>query len=137
MFSNFHCRFIDDIFLLWNVSKTQLLKFIKRLNSRYPIIKFDFKYSQSSTEFLDTKICKKKGNNKSLTTIYRKPTDRRYFLYPNWAHPKWFINSINYFAVVICFRHSLRWPLPLAVESLNKQQKHNRNNYIWQPNILL
>ena len=30
----FSCRFIDDIFLFWNGRETQLLDFIKRLNSR-------------------------------------------------------------------------------------------------------
>ena len=35
-FSNFYCRFIDDIDLLWNGSETQLLDFITRLYSRHP-----------------------------------------------------------------------------------------------------
>ena len=43
-FSNIYCRFINDIFLLWNGSKTQLLDFITRLNSRQPPTKFDFKF---------------------------------------------------------------------------------------------
>ena len=30
-FSNFYCRFIDDIFLLWKRSETQLLGFITKL----------------------------------------------------------------------------------------------------------
>ena len=87
IFSNFYCQFIDDIFLLWNGSETQLLDYITRLNSRHPTIKFDFKYSKSSIEFLDTKIYKNKEKNKLLTTIYRKPTDRRNFLDTTLAHP--------------------------------------------------
>ena len=74
-FSNFYCRFIDDIFLLWNGSEIQILDFITRLNSRHHTIKFDFKYSKSSIELLDTKIYKNKEKNKLLTTIYRKLTD--------------------------------------------------------------
>ena len=77
--SNFYHRFIDDIFLLWNGSEKQLLDFIIRLNSRHPTIKFDFKYSKSSIEFLNIKNYKNKEKNKLLTTIYRKPTDRRIF----------------------------------------------------------
>ena len=69
-FSNFCCRFIDDIFLCWNGSETQLLEFITRLNSRHPTIKFDFKYSKSSIKFLETKIYKNKKKNKLLTTVY-------------------------------------------------------------------
>ena len=30
-FSNFYCRFVDDIFLLWKRSETQLLGFITKL----------------------------------------------------------------------------------------------------------
>ena len=49
-------------------------------------MKFDFKYSKPSIEFLDTKIYKNKEKNKLLTTIYRKPTGRRNFLDPTSAH---------------------------------------------------
>ena len=47
-----------------------------------------------SIEFLDTKIYKNKEKNKLLTTIYRKPTDRRNFLDPTSTHPRSLINSI-------------------------------------------
>ena len=86
-FSNFYCRFIDDIYLLWNGRDTQLLDFIIRLNSRHPTIKFDFKYSKASIEFLDTKMYKNEEKDKLLTTIYRKPTDRTNFLDHTSAHP--------------------------------------------------
>ena len=55
-FSNFYCRFFGDICLLWNGSETQLLDLITRLNYRHPTIKFDFKYSKSRIDFIDTKI---------------------------------------------------------------------------------
>ena len=95
-FSNSYCRFIDDIFLALNGSKTQLLNFITRLNSRHPTIKFDCKYSKSSIEFSDTKIYKNKEKNKLLTTIYRKPTYRRNFLDHVSAQSKSLINSIPF-----------------------------------------
>ena len=94
IFSYFYCRFIDDIVLLWNGSETQLLDFITRLNSRHPTMKFDFKYSKPSIEFLDTKIYKNKEKNKLLTTIYRKPTGRRNFLDPTSAHPRSWSNNV-------------------------------------------
>ena len=96
IFSNFCCRFIDDITLPQNVSKTQLLDFITRLNSRHLSITFDFKYSKSSIEFLDTKICKSKKKNELLAKIYRKPTDRKRFLDSTSAHRKSLINSIPF-----------------------------------------
>ena len=92
--SNFYCRFIDNIFLLWNGSETHLLGFITRLNSRHPTIKFCSRYSKSSMEFLDTKMYKNKEKNRLLSAIYRKPTDRTNFLDPTSVHPSSLINSI-------------------------------------------
>ena len=80
-FSNFYCRFIDDIFFIWNGTVIQLQEFIKKLNNRHPTIKFDFKFSKTSIEFLDTTAYKNKEQNKLLTTVYCKSTDRRNFLH--------------------------------------------------------
>ena len=95
-FSNFYCRFIDDIFFIWNGTVIQLQEFINKLNNRHPIIKFDFKFSKTSIEFLDTTVYKNKEQNKLLTTVYCKPTDRRNFLHYTSAHPRSLIKSIPY-----------------------------------------
>ena len=79
LFSNFYCRLIDDIFFLWNGTVVQLQEFIKKLNNCHPTIKFDLKFSKTSIEFLDTTVYKNKEQNKLLTTVYCKPTDRRNF----------------------------------------------------------
>ena len=70
-FSNFCCRFIDDRFLFWDRSETPLLDFITRLNSRYPTIKFGFRYPKSSMQFLDTIIYKNNENNNTANTMNR------------------------------------------------------------------
>ena len=88
-FSNFCCRVIDDIFLLWNESKIQLLDFITRLNCRHQTIKFDFKYLKSS-------VYKPKEKNKLVRTIYWKPTYRKNVLDLTSAHPKLLSNSITF-----------------------------------------
>ena len=72
------------------------LEFIKQLNTCHPTIKFDFNYSKRSVNFLDTTVYKNIEQNQLLTTIYRKPTDRRNFLHPKSAHPKTLINSIPF-----------------------------------------
>ena len=95
-FSNFYCRFIDDIFFIWNGTVIQLQEFIKKLNNRHPTIKFDFKLSKTSIEFLDTTVYKNKEQNKLLATVYCKPTDRRNFLHYTYAHPRSLIKSIPY-----------------------------------------
>ena len=95
-FSNFYCRFVDDIFFIWNGTVIQLQEFIKKLNNHYPTIKFDFKFSKTSIEFLDTTVYKNKEQNKLLTTVYSKPTDRRHFPHYTSAYPRSLIKSIPY-----------------------------------------
>ena len=85
-FSNFYCQFIDDIFFLWNETVVQLQEFISKLSNCHPAIKFNFKYSKTSIKFLDTTVYINKEQNKLLTTVYCKPTDRRNFLhYTLWG----------------------------------------------------
>ena len=95
-FSNFYCRFIDDIFFIWNGTGIQLQEFIKKLKNCHPTVKFDFKFSKTSIEFLDTTAYKNKEQNKLMTTVYCKPTDRRNFLHYTSAHPRSLIKSIPY-----------------------------------------
>ena len=95
-FCNFYCRFIDDIFLLWNGTEEELLSFISKLNKCHPTIKFDFKYSKEQIDFLDTTVYKNRQKNKLYTKIYHKPTDQRNFLHHQSAHPKSLIKSIPY-----------------------------------------
>ena len=103
LFSNFYCRFIDDIFFLWNGTATQLQEFIKKLNNRHPTITFDFKFSKTSIEFLDTTVYKNKEQNKLLKTVYCKPTDRINFLGYTSTHPRSLIKSIPY-SQVLCLK---------------------------------
>ena len=42
--SNFYLRFIDDIFLIWNGTTDQLMKFKQQINEVHPSIKFDFNF---------------------------------------------------------------------------------------------
>ena len=86
-FSTFYCRFIDDIFFLWNGTESELIKFIDIINQNYPTIKFEFIYSRNSITFLDTKVYKNK-NGTLCTNIYRKQSDRHNFLHYKSAHPK-------------------------------------------------
>ena len=65
----------------WNETAMQLQEFIKKLRNRHPKIKFDFQFSKTSIEFLDTSVYKNKEQNKLLTTVYIKPTNWRNFLH--------------------------------------------------------
>ena len=51
-------RYIDDIFMIWEHGEESLLKFIDYLNEIHPTIKFTYKYSRDSIEFLDVMVIK-------------------------------------------------------------------------------
>ena len=47
-------RYINNIFMIWNGTKEQLI-FIDELNKKHKTIKFDYKISTKQIEFLDKK----------------------------------------------------------------------------------
>ena len=49
-------RYIDDIFFIWEHGEESLEKFINKLNSFYPTIKFTVEYSKETINFLDVNI---------------------------------------------------------------------------------
>ena len=73
--SDFYLRFIDDIFLIWNVTKTEFDDFVKKINECHPSIKFEYEMSQTEINFLDTTVFK--VDNKLQTKVYVKPTDNK------------------------------------------------------------
>ena len=81
-------RFIDDILLLFLGTREELKELHQYLNSYHPTMKFDepdYDEDENSTKFLDMKI--KIEENKIITDLYRKPTDRPTALLPSSAHP--------------------------------------------------
>ena len=67
-------RFIDDLFMIGTGSKQELLELMSDLNKKHPLIKLEFKYSQTTIELLDV-LFDKDQNNMLQTTTYRKQTD--------------------------------------------------------------
>ena len=84
--SDFYLRFIDDIFLIWNDTKTEFDKFLKKIN--------ECEMSKTEINFLDTKVFK--VNNKLRTKLYVKPTDRQSYLQRKSEHPNSTKKSIAY-----------------------------------------
>ena len=74
--SQLYLRYIDDIFLLWTGTETELKAFLEELNKVHPQIKFDTNYSYTQIIFLDTTVTIK--NDSLITSIYTKPTDRHH-----------------------------------------------------------
>ena len=83
-FLNFYCQFIDDIFFLWNGTVIQLQEFIKKLNNHHPKIKFDFKFSKISTEFLETTVHKNKEQKNKINywqvLIVNQPIRKMFYI---------------------------------------------------------
>ncbi|CAJ0918423.1 unnamed protein product [Ranitomeya imitator] len=88
-------RFIDDIFVIWQGSETDLTSFIQLLNDNSLNIKLTCKYSQTNIDFLDTKIFK--GEDGLLhTEVFRKETSVNSVLHAASSHPRPLKDSIPY-----------------------------------------
>jgi len=78
-------RLIYDIFGLFKGSETELSSWVDYLNNNHPSITFTFKKSKTEIPFLDTLLYI--HNYKIKTTLYKKPTDNKQYLYVNSEHP--------------------------------------------------
>lgn len=87
-------RLIDDIFMVWTHSEDQLKTFIDNINLKHPTIKFDYSYSPTAIPFLDTIVYIQ--DNRLMTKLYVKPTDRQAYLHYTSAHPTHTKKSLPY-----------------------------------------
>ena len=88
-------RFIDDIFFTWEGNEDSLLSFFNVANSVHETIKFEFTYSKTSVNFLDTTIRFDKTNNLE-STLYVKQNDICTLLHSDSYHPENCKRSIIY-----------------------------------------
>ena len=56
--SDFCLRFIDDILLIWNGTKTEFDNFLIKINECHPSIKFEYEMSKIEINFLGTTVFK-------------------------------------------------------------------------------
>ena len=80
-------RYIDDFFFIWEHGEESLEKFLNKLNSFHPTIKFTVKYSKETIKFLDVNIRLVWGGGELMTDLFVKPTDTHQFLDPSSSHP--------------------------------------------------
>ena len=78
-------RYIDDIFFIWEHGEESLEKFLNKLNSFHPTIKFTAEYSKGTINFLDVNI--RLVGGQLMTDLFVKPTDTHLFLDPSSSHP--------------------------------------------------
>ena len=82
--SDFYLRFVDNIFLIWNGTKTEFDDFFKKINEYHPSIKFEYEISKTEINFLDTTVFK--VDKKLQTKVYVKLTDRQSYLQSKSVH---------------------------------------------------
>ena len=75
-------RYIDDIFFIWEDEEESLEKFLNKLNSFHPTIKFIAEYSRETINFLDVRLV----GGELMTDLFVKPTDTHQFLDSSSSH---------------------------------------------------
>ena len=58
---------------------------MNKINQKHQSVKFDFKFSKESIEFLDTFVYVN-SNNRLQNTLYKNPTDCQNYLHVKSAH---------------------------------------------------
>ena len=90
-----YLRYTDDIFMIWIKSEIELRHFMNKIYQKHQSIKFDFKFSKESIDFLNTSVYID-SKNRLQTTLYKKPTDCQNYLPAKSAHPFLLRKSIPY-----------------------------------------
>ena len=86
----YYKRFIDDIFILWPHSISDLNDFISAFNNYHPFIKFTSEYDYNKITFLDVNIFKGHNfdtSNKLDVETHIKPTNRQAYVHADLFHP--------------------------------------------------
>ena len=87
-FINLYKRFLDDIFLLWNGTLSDLNNFIGYINEIHPTIKFTHECSNTEIDFLDTTIYIDQNSQTFKSKLFQKPTNTNSILHFSSYHPK-------------------------------------------------
>ncbi|CAJ0938138.1 unnamed protein product [Ranitomeya imitator] len=87
-------RYIDDVFLIWTGTEDMLREFHDYLNGIDETIKFTLVYSDTNIQFLDVNV--RIENDRLVTKLYTKTTDKNDLLMYNSQHPRKTKESIPY-----------------------------------------
>ena len=78
-------RYMDDIFMIWTRSVQDLNTFTSFLNDIHSTMKFTSDFSFTPIPFLDVSVSL--DNDKIVTDVYTKPTDKHQYLLHSSCHP--------------------------------------------------
>ena len=110
-------RYIDDIFFIFTGTTRELTRLKLFMNNIHDTIKFTFEHSSDTISFLDITINIK--NEKIMTTIHRKPTDKMLLLHFQSNHSLYTKESIIY-------SQALRYNLIINTDTNYNQPTTNR-----------
>jgi hypothetical protein len=80
-----YCRFLDDLFFVWNGSESSLDRLISKLQVLIPGIKFTCKKSRKMVEFLD--LCIVLDQNEIHYYTHQKLMNKYAYITPSSCHP--------------------------------------------------
>ena len=107
-------RFIDDIFLIFLGTISQLQSLQDFINHLHPTIKFTFQHSTQQISFLNMTVLIR-ADRKLSTALYRKPTDCAALLHFHSNH------SLNCKESIV-FSQALRYNLLIADDNLLQEE---------------
>ena len=87
-------RYIDDIFMVWLGSESELRDFLNYINAEHETLKFTWNWSRERVNYLDVQVINNRG--KIDTDLYTKPTDKHQYLFSTSCHPRGCKQSIPY-----------------------------------------
>ncbi|XP_053566937.1 uncharacterized protein LOC128656803 [Bombina bombina] len=87
-----YCRYIDDLFLIWQDGPLTLDAWIVSLNEMKSTIRFSSTTSLDMVDYLDVRVFKK--DTILGTTLYRKTTDRNSILHARSCHQPNLVKNI-------------------------------------------
>ncbi|OCT91736.1 hypothetical protein XELAEV_18014800mg [Xenopus laevis] len=80
-----YLRYIDDVLIVWDGEKVDLLNMAESLNNLNSTVRFTVTYDKQKIQLLDVEIYREA--NKLGYKLYRKPTNRNNLLYSTSFHP--------------------------------------------------
>ena len=114
----FWCRYVDDIFCVWEGTGTQLDSFLFTLNSFFPRLKFTLEYGGTFLPFLDLRITLTENQNRLTPSleVYRKATYTGVGISASSFHP-----HFHKMAALTSMVHRLL-SLPLSPQAFEKER---------------
>ena len=90
LYSRYLClykRFIDDMFVIWDGSRENLLEFLSAINTKDERIKITFEISDSKISFLDLLLFKDSAHNTLRYSTFQKPLNKYLYILYKSFHP--------------------------------------------------